>query len=239
MQTAVLLKYGQKEHLQEILNGNLYLKCIQFFKENGKDSIGRLDKNENLTDVWRYPQFNGKLLLNGMEIGTFRNMNIYIPEHDKDFFTHISSFCLILIDSNNVGINKLICKKMKKFGEHVLFIHNVPKFQEIIKQACEIHPEITKMKMDKIEYISKTKYHGSINIFNKFDDLTWQQEYRIAVQNIDRCKEDHFFLKIEDISNIATVIKADDLGWEYYISNNPDINVYFGTKNIKDDVLLQ
>ncbi len=71
MQTAVLLKYGQKEHLQEILKGNLYLKCIQFFKENGKDSIGRLDNNENLTDVWRYPQFNGKLLLNGMEIGTF------------------------------------------------------------------------------------------------------------------------------------------------------------------------
>ncbi len=68
IQHGFLLKFGQKEHLENLLNGQLYLKSIRHFKENCEDKIGRYDKNENLTDVWRQPYFKGKLLFDNIEI---------------------------------------------------------------------------------------------------------------------------------------------------------------------------
>lgn len=234
IQHGFLLKFGQKEHLETLLNGQLYLKSIRHFKENGKDDIGRYDKNENLTDVWRQPYFKGRLLFDNVEIATIGNMNIYIPEHDKDLFTHISSFVLSQIDLNNAGLNKLFDSKMKGFGDYVLLIHNVSKFQELVIKASESHSEISKTTMNKVNYIDKESFHGKVNIFNKFDDFEWQQEYRIAVRNLDRFQEDHLFLDIGNISDIAKLLKVGDLGFEYYLTTNPSVNIYLGAKSVNE-----
>ena len=232
IQHGVLLKFGQKEHLETLLNGQLYLKSIRHFKENGKDSIGRYDKNENLTDVWRQPHFKGKLLFDNIEIATIGNMNIYIPEHDKDLFTHISSFCLPDINFNKRGINKLIDSRMQGFGDYVLLIHNVPKFQKLVIDASYKHPEISKTTMNKVNYVDKENFHGSVNIFSKFNDFDWQQEYRIAIRNLEKFEEDHLFLNIGDISDIAILLKTEDLGFEYYLTIESNVNIYLGTKSV-------
>lgn len=232
IQQGILLKFGQKEHLESLLNGQLYLKSIRHFKENGEDNIGRYDKNENLTDVWSYPYFEGKLLFDNIKVATISSMNIYIPEHDKDLFTHISSFCLVSFDLNNSGFNKLIDSRMQGFGDYVLIIYNVSKFQALVIEASKNHSEISKITMDKVNYIDKESFHGSVNIFNKFNNFAWQQEYRIAVRNLDKFKEDHLNLNIGRISDIAMLLKVKDLGFEYYLTIKPNVNIYLGTKSI-------
>lgn len=232
-----LLKYGQKEHLEQLLNGKLYLKCIKFFKENGEDNIGRLDRNENLTAILRYPYFKGELFFNGIKVGIVKDMNVYIPEHDKDFYTHISCFCLTIADIKNWGVHKLADKRMGNFGKDVLLIHNVNEFQKRIQDACANSKNITKLTMDKVAYISKENYHGKVNIFNKFDNFDWQQEYRIAVQNIEECNLEHFYLDIGNIKDIAILSEADKIGYEYVITNKihgEQTDVLLGTESVQN-----
>ncbi len=233
---GILLKYGEEKHLQQLINGKLYLKNIRYFKENGNDDIGRLDKNENLTDVYRSPYFKGKIYYDNVEVAVVKALNVYIPEHDKDFFTHISSYCIVTFDLKNIGIHKLIDEKMYAFGKKVLLIHNVNEFQKRILKAANEYKDISKLHMDKVSYISKDTYHGSVNIFNKFDDLSWQQEYRIAVQCIPKCNVDHFFLDIGNIRDITMLLDINALGNKYVIADKRQknsVDIYLGTKSVQ------
>lgn len=233
----LLLKYGQKQHLEQLQNGTLYLKCIKFFKENGADDIGRLDKNENLTDVLRYPYFKGQVLYNNIIVGTLSKMNVYIPEHDKDFFTHISCFVLPKFDIKTTGIKNLVDKKMKNFGAYVLMIYDFNEFLNRVVNACKIHPSISKVGKGCVTYIDAEKYHGRVDIFNKFDNLSWQQEYRIAVQDITNCNKDFLHLEIGNIEDISILTKTEELGCEYVVTdkfNKEKIDILLGTKSIEN-----
>lgn len=228
-----LLKYGEKEHLEEFLNGKIYLKNINYFKSNGKDTIGRLDTNENINYVCNAPYFKGKLLVDNVEIMDIDGMTLYLPDKDKDKFTHMTSFSLVEIN-NSVGKHSLIDERMGKFGDYVVIITDVNEFQQKLNGACKNSEKISKLSMDKIKYIDKKTFHGEVNLFYKFDNLAWQKEYRIAVRS-NNFTDDHVYINIGDINDIAKLIPVDKLGFEYYVKKNINDNydIMLGKKSLE------
>lgn len=61
-----------------------------------------------------------------------------------------------------------------------------------------------------VEYVDRDKHHGPIGIFRKFQQYSWQHEWRIAIkQNFSKYAYKNF--KIGSIKDICIVTDTDEL----------------------------
>ena len=224
-----LLKYGEEKHLKQLQSGKLYMNHIGFFKQI-PDEVGRFDNMENITDIWQKPNLiKGELLCGNTKIAEIDKISIYIPEHDKNQYTHISSFCLIEIPCKKaLPVYNFVDSRIQKFGDSVLLIHNIKEFIDRIMQAVKFNKKMCKCRVAPIQYLPQN-YHGSVNIFNKFEQFAYQKEWRCAIRNF-KDLEKPFYLNIGSIRDISVLMKTSELGLQCATINNDrnGFDVFFG-----------
>ena len=67
-------------------------------------------------------------------------------------------------------------------------------------------------------YYDSDNFNGFYNPFKKPDGLSWQREYRLAVNTVDM--QDPFYIDIGNISEITIWGKFEDLKQGYIVDNS-------------------
>ena len=203
-----LLKFGEYEHMKAFYEkGHLYFNTFLYFKQLEEKGDGRADKNEYATAHYGGPakynisfnisdspdMTNAKIMNGGIDFGA-----ITIDTGKNKEFTHLYSMSSIdmewakendiIIDERNFAENK----------DYVVMIYNVSEF---IKRLDEQFNELKIFGGYKhIEYINKNYYDGEIGPFRKFDNYSYQNEFRIIV-NFGSLKPESIYLG--SLSDIA------------------------------------
>ncbi len=85
------------------------------------------------------------------------------------------------------------------FGEYVVLIHDTSKFKERIDGY--LTNQGIALFYSPINYIEKSSYSGTLDMFNKMDSYRYQQEYRLAIN--PKIGGLYYDIEIGDISDIA------------------------------------
>lgn len=142
----LLIKFGEKEHLEQLKNGILHFSTLETFQDDPTSFRGdRLD-GKLLYDL-REP-----FLVDGRDISPYLKEVTFFPETDcpqLSFSASILSKKVCVKLSNGLyTINESFVEEMKKFGDHFLIL-NPPEFIRAVtddfkKAQCEYeyHPMV-------------------------------------------------------------------------------------------------
>jgi hypothetical protein len=206
-----LLKFGQEQHLRDLLNrGSLYF--------SSKQSL-RGSKKEN-SDDFRYDSLEGATLYESHGFGV--TLNIKNPETGEDMsfparrlvftakpvtvYGNIISFYGItdksFVDNKMIPVDP----KMKEFGSHFILIYDYQHFMKRVSAATN------RLRLDhslgKVEYFDEDNHKGELHYYHKRSSLSYQKEYRI---HLDRQSTSPYLLKIGNLSEFAVICHSDTL----------------------------
>ncbi len=133
METNVFffVKFGEKQNIESLLlNGDIYMNTIKWFKEYEKRDIG--DKYEGTVEIRNIKK--AKLTL-GLSRGPIELMSkdIQLRQHVKGHIGNLYSLYAISDDLVRRKRKLIIDKRMQAFGTHCLLIKDVIQFTERIK----------------------------------------------------------------------------------------------------------
>lgn len=203
---AGLMKLGEKSHMEDFYNnGTIYLNTFSYFKNLEICEDGRADKDEYLSEYHSGEKLNqmkkdvyfGKDKISLSKENGLLSFSIDIQNKE---YTHI--FCMSyinilwakqhnkIIDEHNFAKNK----------DYIVLVYNIEKFFELIKKA--LIKNKLKAKRTYIEYVDRNNFSGEMGCFKKFNDYSYQNEWRLAVN----CKngEKPFKLIIGSLKGIAS-----------------------------------
>ncbi|TWX65940.1 hypothetical protein ESZ36_16690 [Colwellia demingiae] len=203
MKVALFAKYGQKEHLFNLLNkGELYLQPFSNYRKIEDDGV-RGDPNEGVAEHRTIP--NGSKLSIKID-GEYQEVAEITSGAMRTFgsnFEKFSIYCLYAV-TENWSLESLP-DEIKKFGDHVAVIHNPKIFVERIKKVIsELNGDCFRQL---VEYKSGDEFEGFIGPFVKHNDFQWQSEFRICI-NTDLLTDNK--INIGDLSDIISIYEAKD-----------------------------
>ena len=180
---AIMIKFGKEKDLIELQKGYLYFNTIDYFKKADENDKGRLDIFENINSYIPnaimnvHPHKNMQKLL---YTGFVSNVTI-TNTAESDNFSHIWSCSHIKKGMPIRQDNKIFSEKMWEFGDHMLLIHNVGKFLEMVHKS--LNTSATYAKGDSVIYLSQQQPQiNNMNVFTKFNHFEYQNEYRVALK---------------------------------------------------------
>lgn len=233
-----LLKFGKKEHLEDLSNGILYMNDLNFFINYEKnDIIG--DNNEGLMKLHQ-PSSEKEMILNMVGTKTHdpnypefvfgKNTNNYKPNHNHEIVRIELNNPIITRPTNieNVNIFSMFAYRYSHFeyhkrkiiyddkltefeGQYVLLIHKVNEFFSKIKNSLE--KEKILYHFDLVKYVDENSYAGEMGVFKKYNKYMYQSEFRIACNptNLKRGKNNEFILNIGSIKDLLSLYPIDFL----------------------------
>jgi hypothetical protein len=222
----ILMKFGSKENLERIQNGQVYMKNLDYYINLEKETT-----DENIGDM-----FDGQMPIHDVNISMYNpETNELIYQFKSDMATMNLGFkkspvlCMFILDqrnfiSSNVNEDLLSFRftfteeqkeKLAKFGDSVLLIKNPEEFFN--RMEAGLVADGINFTRDRVKYYEK-------NIMQHFQDVTddykriafWkrkkyehQQEYRYLIFN--RSVEDHYTLSIKDLTDISEIVTIDTI----------------------------
>jgi hypothetical protein len=210
MKTPILfVKFGQKDHIEELQNkGLLYLNTVDFFKNLETEQGVRGDFLEGASELKNIFQEDKSVLT--VNPGKKDEMNFNLTNAQiRQFFNYEGNiFSLFSIFNNNQETQIIEFEKsMKSFGNTALIITNVNEFLKRVK--LELKKRKFKFHWGLIDYYNENERNlKELNIFKKASTFQNQNEFRIYVEN-----ENNKYLKIEigSIKEITYLIKSEEL----------------------------
>jgi hypothetical protein len=220
-QPLVLLKFGELEHLKELLEKGVI----------HASSISDIRKTEEEKENYRNDPAEGALhyLSKGPAQATFSTLknpegnplsipiiNLTYYEKPEFVFGNICSFYGITTD--NFSNNELIPvnNKMKDFGCHFIMITNFDEFVRRIDKAIESTNK-TNWAYGFLKYFNEDDYEGDLHIFKKRSRYSFQKEFRLHFKTKETSA---IKINIGSILDIATILSSDVLE---YLKMNLDI----------------
>lgn len=235
---CMLVKFGSKDNLIKLQQGELYMKNLQYYVD--------LEKNADDEDVG--DMYDGQMLWEDAKVTLF--------DYDtKEIFTEGTAsklslnlgylkypvFCMFTFDYRNhtdeelKGDNLSVRydftdeqkNKLHKFGTHALIIKNGDEFVERVKKGL-LHNDIGYSRdfvkyyaFNNIKHLREVKEDSMKIAFWKRQKYAYQQEYRfLAHTEVD----DHLCVNIGDISGITQLVETNKL-------LNTYLQADFGVKN--------
>ena len=194
-----LIKFGQKEHLEALLNdGVIYMNNIDYFRkyEESQPKHLRGDKYE----CFDYISQNNKAII--FDEPSIELNNVTIFENRKTYPGYL--YCMYAIRTDS---NLHIDTKMLDFGEYTVIIFNPKEFINRINSYCEEHklyPNCFPVKYydDKVE-------NGLLHPFLKRSEYSYQNEARIYIHNYN--PQDNIVLKLGSIKDIACLMRCKNI----------------------------
>jgi hypothetical protein len=209
---VVLLKLGQKAHLQTLREGTLYMRSISYFAKLEAD-LARADPYEGVDYI-----------IQPRDVGDFRIESeipavggISVDPSDlagavriaKTQTSSCNLFCMFAVSE---AIEKPIFAPGYDWfrADSILLFTNTPQFLERVGRAAEKRGITATGGL--IKYFEKDSHSGSIGRFRKDSFYYYQREFRIA---LEPSSEDPLLLDVGDLSDITSEVipfdKADEV----------------------------
>lgn len=210
-QPVVLLKYGQLEHLQDLLhNGNIYVNSIEEIRKHETEKEGDF-RNDPLEGIRNFHSFRPTKIILQSVLNKDKEPIILHPENIKywekpeKILGNICSF--YGITTKDFIDNKLmpIDEKMKEFGTHFILIKNFDEFINRIDKAVGQTIRTT-WYYGFVKYFNEENHAGEVNLFNKRSRFEYQKEFRLYVA---AKTSEPIFIKIGNLEDIATIVHAE------------------------------
>ena len=204
----LLLKLGQKEHLEKLRAGLLYMNSLVYFTAlesdaarsdpyEGTDSIiQQCDVGELVFDT-QMPGIN-PLRFDGPPDGLV-NVRISL---NKTAACNI--FCMFAINEPIVG--SIFTKTYEWPGDHFVLFTNTAEFLNRVIVGAKRQGLAAEGRM--VKYYDETKYSGQVGRFLKRSTYSYQREYRIAVEP---GIQEPFQFEIGDLSDITSEVISREL----------------------------
>ena len=205
IQIVAFAKFGSKEFMEDLLeNGTIFLNTVNAFKKMEDNYRG--DKDEGVSDIIQaeYAEMELQLppALGGKTIRLDKNNGLVGPItiSDKDYTnTNIYSLYMIYADESFKADERVL-----QFGDYFVMIHKPEEFMNRMNKALE--DSGYRYSYGSVKYINKNEYQGSMNIFNKFSDYSYQNEYRYHVINNE---DKPIILNLGCLKDIAQLLPSE------------------------------
>ena len=190
-----LIKIGEKQYMEKLLGGEIYMKNINYFREY-EESYQNNSRGDRYECYDFISQNNKIFILDEMmskSILEVENVNVF--EDKKSFPGYL--YCMYAVHSGKESV--LIDKRMFEFGDYAIVIFNPNEFIRRIKSYCKernLHPNCS-----PVEYYGEKIKKGLITPFMKRDSYSYQSEARIYIH--DSNPQENMTLNIGSIKDIA------------------------------------
>jgi hypothetical protein len=203
-----LLKLGQKEHLEKLRAGLLYMNSLAYFTALESDAA-RSDPHEGTDSIIQQCDVGELVFDTGMPgINPLRFdgppdglVNIRISLNKT---SACNIFCMFAINEPIVG--SIFPKTYEWPGDHFVVFTNTAEFLNRVIVAAKRQGLGAEGRM--VKYYDETKYSGQVGRFLKRSTYSYQREYRIAVEP---GVHDPFRFEIGDLSDITSEVISRDL----------------------------
>lgn len=177
----LLLKLGQRAHLEELRKGVLYMNPLSFFTALEDDPV-RGDSYEG-SDRIIQPQDIGEFTIStnipGIEKFTVPSSDLAGPIRFASNRTlQCNLFCMFSVRKPIEG--SIFSAKYEWFGDSFLLFTNTSEFLSRIQKAAVAQG--LRIEARPVEYYDATTYSGKAGRFHKRDEYSHQCEYRIAIE---------------------------------------------------------
>ncbi len=216
MSASLLIKIMKEEYVASFVNeGVLYANTIGFFRSYEDESVAvRGDENEGLSASFQAK--NIKLEFAGITAeGLIDTVDLRYDYEDE---TNIYCMTAISVDDIlNAGSDGMfLSKKLKEFGGEAIVIQSedITEFMRRLKNAIKTDNNIccrlgNKFVTKNIEYVSRSSYHGAMGVFKKFDEYSWQHEWRIVFNQ--KTTKGPYKLVLGPLHDLVTIVDVDSL----------------------------
>jgi hypothetical protein len=195
----VLLKLGQREHMEQFRKGQLYMNTLKYFRDLESDSA-RADHYEGATHIFQpkdviitlsAPGF-GDIVIDSTDLAAATTLSM-----NSELCCNI--FCLHAITAPVNGT--LFPSEHEWFGDSMVLVLNTEEFVNRVVAGAKARNLSGKSK--RVEYFDDEAYTGKLDRFRKSKRFAHQREYRIA---IDSPGTDPLVLDIGDIIDITSEV---------------------------------
>lgn len=221
--------FKEKAHALELINGNLYLNRLSYFKNNGDedaDEDGRPDKYEVISHWLQHkgmeisisvPELNLLHKITDKDIASpvyfsntrHQNFHVYCMTVMKANYFYNSDKKLELKEIESVFRERLkVDEKCYKFGDHAVMLP-AKQFLERAKKALESRDQCFNGKL--VNYYDENIFHGAIEEneipFKKHKSFSYQNEFRIILDT-QTVGENPITINIGSLEDIASKVVA-------------------------------
>lgn len=227
-----LFKFFEKEeYIDEFRQGRIRLMSAYYYAtlEQTAELYGnRFDITEGKTFIYNNLPSKKETIKfnNSMEIELGDGVQkIVVNSGNPNQQVKVS--CYYVIEKNDIPDGKFgtVLDTMKEsLGKYYIFFADPAKFAYKVQDCMGKLKEINQVKdfsLNKVTYCDINNFNGFLKVFEKPNGLSWQREYRLAVDTVDI--SDPFYIDIGDIRDITMWGKVDDLKKGYIVD---DTNVF-------------
>lgn len=209
-----LIKFMDEKYVDSFLNeGLLFMNNIDFFKNYEDSDVAlRGDMHEGLAASFKSDEVSITLGEHEIE-GVVGKVDLrYHHEGDTNIYSMTKVSDGNILDAGENGL--ILSKKFSSFGNRAVLISgsNIVEFERRLKAAISSDENLYTPRKDgvaakQISYLNREQHNGQMDAFNKFDDYTWQHEWRIAFKQSKT--NGAYPLKIGSLADIAQVFETD------------------------------
>lgn len=216
---VMMLKILKEEHLEEFLNGNIYMNSAGYFKTLDSADIVRSDQYEGLESARQVKELSIKYST-GKWIpieGIINPLTFYNKES-----LNFNMFCMYMFSDEIIDEYN---KENDKFGDRFVLIRDLEEFIIRFKNSARILGR--DCSNGPIEYVSHVTHDGAMGPFRKFDSFSYQNEYRFVIQggegkptilNIGNIRD---IVSVGYTADLKEIIRKIKLGEKIYFSSKP------------------
>ncbi len=217
---ALVKLLDKEEHVQNFVNGKLFMNTIRSFKKY-KDKSGELrgDKYEGIIGLYQPKKL--KEIKIGDHIIPASDLSFPIVVHSEHLLDH-HVFCLYSLNSH--GHKSISAETLAEFrrtlelhdscfglGKYCVVILNASEFISRCKSA--IKKLNFKGNLGLVEYYDENKFHGNMTKgklgYQKRSLFAQQREYRIKIDTNSSSSEP-YTLYVGDLNDIATITTPEE-----------------------------
>jgi len=214
-QDFIIMRYSCEEYAKDLYeNGTVYLKTIQYFKNledvQGKQYL-RGDRNEGVKKISNYDNKKSKPWLSVKIPG--KEPIVLYPEiltlreyHDK---LPLNVYCMSAFDNTakDSDGNIKIDLQALHFGNHFVVFKNSQDFYD------RLNAELKRLKYNfwfgHVQYYDATIDQNDLTHFDKPNEFSWQNEFRLIVKHPKGLNED-LVIKLGSMEDIADLVVIED-----------------------------
>jgi hypothetical protein len=206
-----LIKFGEQDHMDRLTNqGEVFLNHVGYFTKLENDQE-RGDLNEGVTRLW--PLTNGTMSIKD-ENGVLKQVAKFTSGTARERSQNLENanlFCLFYLRvpiNQDLNLSEHIPKKSwSGFGDTAVIINEPNKFLDRLTTAAKSKGfEVTKKF---IEYKDLSNHHGQLDPFNKDEQYSHQQEFRVLLWQLPpKDNTESITLELGDLSELCFIIQT-------------------------------
>ncbi len=198
--SVILAKILPRNYMDDFLDGNLYLNNLSYFSSLDSSDQVRCDSHEGLTDCLQVKSISIQNAEGDwVPIGEIQNPVVF----EGDYSENLNVLCLYSITDRQ---GDFFDERNVQFGEVTVLIKDLLEFISRIRTAAKVKG--WEIGHSPIEYVSRNTYNGRMGPFRKFDEFSYQNEFRFSLKTDVKSP---CVLSVGDLRDIVCVIETKQI----------------------------